>query len=176
MQYDKLLQTPTCSYTSLLPTSLPQVNNGKFATLVINLVHVVFCRRHQLQSLGATLLRRAWWMLQSGKPNYELEASLVCGRYGGAADRARLERGVRGRERESAGTCRRELRLLELILYGKNEQYVQLTAEDIVYRPRLHTTQTQIEIHRNAILGLCICCIVASRCNQAQLHLIALCI
>lgn len=71
-------------FTWTANSSKLKVNNGNFASLVIN-----FCRRHQLEGLGASLLRRAGWMLQSG--NYELEASLVCGRYGGAADRARLE-------------------------------------------------------------------------------------
>ena len=49
----------------------------------------MFCRRRRLTFLAASIFRRLAWMLETG--NYELEQSLVIGRYGSQCSQERVE-------------------------------------------------------------------------------------
>lgn len=103
-----------------------QITNSNATVLAIS-----FAQRTGLDTLGASILRRLSWMIQTG--DYECSQQLVCGKYGGSMDRGRFEAlAVVNEEPRSRGG---DMRIISIIFCGTMSERDDALLRDIVLRP-----------------------------------------
>lgn len=91
---------------------------------------IQFAQRERLEFLGASIIRRMAWMLQTG--SYEIEQSVVSGRYGSTTSRLRLEALAVLNEAPQARAG--DLALVQLVCCGTGWDQSPLELGDVRYR------------------------------------------
>lgn len=114
-----------------------KVNNSNYSVLAI-----LFARRENLEFLLGSLLRRLAWMLQTG--NYEIEQSVVVGKFGSASERVRIE--ALAALNEDPHVRATDLRLVELVFCASAKRDgLSLTIYDVIFRPAFALASSDVE-------------------------------